>query len=88
MGPSILAAAVTTLMAASVMLICTTPFFTKFATILLVTISYAMIGSFVFYVILIDLFGPAEPTKVFDLCWERITKVKLKKQSKRLSESD
>jgi len=90
MGPSILAAAVTTIMAASVMLFCTTPFFTKFATILLVTIFYAMIGSFVFYVILIDLFGPAEPTKVFDSCWGCIigSKVNLKKQSERGSESD
>jgi len=73
MGPSILAAAATTVAAACVMLFCSTPFFTKFATILLVTMLYSTIGSFIFYVVLVDLFGPAEPTKLFDLCWNRIT---------------
>jgi len=73
MGPSILAAALTTVAAACVMLFCSTPFFTKFATILLVTILYATVGSFIFFVVLVDLFGPAEPTKLFDACWNRIT---------------
>lgn len=66
MGPSILAAALTTLSAAVVMLFCKVVFFTKFAMILLVTILHATIGSFVVYIVLCDLFGPAEPTKLID----------------------
>jgi len=73
MGPSILAASSTTIAAACVMLFCGTPFFIKFATILLVTILYATVGSFIFYIVMVDIFGPAEPTKLFDLCWNRIT---------------
>ena len=76
MGPSILAAAGTTVAAALVMLFCSTQFFAKFATILLVTMLYATIGSFIFYVVLLDLFGPSEPTKMFDLCWKRIVRNK------------
>jgi len=76
MGPSILAAAATTVVAASVMLFCSTPFFTKFSTILLVTMLYATIGSFIFYVVLLDLFGPSEPSKMFDLFLKRIVRNK------------
>jgi len=66
MGPSILAAAVTTFAAATVMLFCQVVFFTKFAMILLMTILHATIGSFVVYLVLSDLFGPAEPTRIVD----------------------
>ena len=85
MGPSILAAASTTVAAACVMLFCSTPFFTKFATILLVTILYATIGSFIFYIVIVDLFGPAEPTKLFDACWNRIVGKKEKKEDTEVS---
>lgn len=66
MGPSILAAALTTFAAAIVMLFCRVVFFTKFAMILLMTILHATVGSFVVYLVLSDLFGPAEPTKFVD----------------------
>lgn len=66
MGPSILAAAFTTIAAAIAMLFCTITFFTKFALILLMTIVHATIGSFVVYLVMTDSFGPSEPTKVFD----------------------
>lgn len=63
MGPSILAAAFTTISAAIVMFFCKVIFFTKFAMILFMTIIHATIGSFVVYIVLSDLFGPSEPTK-------------------------
>ena len=66
MGPSILAAAATTFSAAIVMLFCTLAFFTKFAEMLLLTITHAIIGSFVLYLVLTDTFGPSEPTKLYD----------------------
>lgn len=66
MGPSILAAAATTFAAAIVMLFCKVVFFTKFAMILLMTILHATIGSFVVYIVLNDIFGPAEPTRFID----------------------
>jgi len=66
MGPSILAAALTTISAAFVMLFCSVVFFTKFAMILFMTIIHATIGSFVVYIVLNDLFGPSEPTKFID----------------------
>lgn len=34
--------------------------------ILLMTIVHATIGSFVIYIVLTDLFGPSEPTKLID----------------------
>merc|ERR1712238_168777 len=80
-GPSILAAAATTVVAASVMLFCSTPFFTKFSTILLVTMLYATIGSFIFYIVLLDLFGPSEPSKMFDLFLKRIVRNKEDKKA-------
>mmetsp|Transcript_523 Transcript_523/g.787 ORF Transcript_523/g.787 Transcript_523/m.787 type:complete len:1071 (-) Transcript_523:157-3369(-) len=66
MGPSILAAAATTVSSALVMLFCKVVFFTKFAMILLMTIVHATIGSFVIYIVLNDLFGPSQPTKLID----------------------
>ena len=66
MGPSILAAAVTTLSSALVMLFCKVVFFTKFAVILLMAVVHATIGSFVIYLVLGNLFGPSEPTKFID----------------------
>jgi len=66
MGPSILAAAVTTFSASLVMMFCKIVFFTKFALILLMTVVHATIGSFVVYIVFLDTFGPSEPTKFFD----------------------
>jgi predicted RND superfamily exporter protein len=66
MGPSILAAAVTTFSAAIAMLFCKVTFFIKFALILLMTIIHATVGSFVVYLVCTVTFGPAEPTKWMD----------------------
>ncbi len=66
MGPSILAAAVTTFASSIMMLFCKIVFFTKFAMILFMTILHATIGSFVVYIVLTTIFGPAEPTKLID----------------------
>jgi hypothetical protein len=72
MGPSILAAAVTTFSAAIAMLFCQVTFFTKFALILLMTILHATIGSFVVYLVCTVTFGPSEPTKLVDSVAVRI----------------
>jgi len=72
MGPSILASAMTTFSAALVMLFCTLTFFTKFAEMLLLTMTHAIIGSFVLYLVLTDTFGPAEPTKLYDKVTARL----------------
>lgn len=72
MGPSILAAAVTTVSAALVMFACEVVFFTKFAMLLFLTIVHATVGSFVVYIVLNDLFGPSEPTKFIDGLIEKI----------------
>jgi len=63
MGPSILAAAFTTFMAAVVMVFTEITFFRKFAVMLFMTIIHSTIGCFVVFVVLCDCFGPAEPTK-------------------------
>ncbi|CAB9514430.1 dispatched homolog 1 [Seminavis robusta] len=66
MGPSILAAAFTTLAGAMVMLFCVITFFTKFAMVLFFTIIQATIGSFVVFLTLTDCIGPREPTSTAD----------------------
>jgi 5-methyltetrahydrofolate--homocysteine methyltransferase len=66
MGPSILAAALTTFTSAIFMLFCEIKFFPLFASILLFTIVYAVIASMIYYIVLSDLFGPSEPTKGVD----------------------
>lgn len=66
MGPSILAAAFTTLAAATVMLFTVISFFVKFAVILFATIIMATLGSFIVFVALADTFGPSQPTYIVD----------------------
>jgi hypothetical protein len=66
MGPSILAAAFTTIVSAIVMFFCVITFFTKFATILFFTIIMATCGSFIVFITLTDLFGPSRPTFLVD----------------------
>eukprot|EP00585_Thalassiosira_rotula_P022631 CAMPEP_0196227486 /NCGR_PEP_ID=MMETSP0912-20130531/50945_1 /TAXON_ID=49265 /ORGANISM="Thalassiosira rotula, Strain GSO102" /LENGTH=97 /DNA_ID=CAMNT_0041507021 /DNA_START=1187 /DNA_END=1480 /DNA_ORIENTATION=- len=66
MGPSILAAAFTTFMAAVVMIFTEITFFRKFAVILFMTILHSTIGCFVVFLVLCDCFGPAEPAKAYD----------------------
>lgn len=66
MGPSILAAAFTTLAAAVIMLFTVISFFVKFAVILLATVVQATLGSFIVFVALADTFGPSDPTYLVD----------------------
>lgn len=66
MGPSILGATITTFAVAFMMLFCKVVFFIKFAQLLIVTISYSLLGSFVFYILIMDIFGPAAPTRTMD----------------------
>jgi 5-methyltetrahydrofolate--homocysteine methyltransferase len=69
MGPSILAAAFTTISAAAIMLFTVITFFQRFATILFYTMIQASIGSFIFFSVLTDTVGPSEPTFLVDrLC--------------------
>jgi len=71
MGPSILAAAFTTIAAATVMLFTVISFFEKFALILFLTVLQATIGSFVVFLTLCDCIGPAQPTYLFDMVVEK-----------------
>lgn len=66
MGPSILAAAFTTIAAATIMLFTVITFFQKFALILFMTIVQATVGSFIVFLTIADCFGPSDPTAVFD----------------------
>lgn len=66
MGPSILAAAITTAAAAIVMSFAKIVFFRKFSTILLYSIVMGLFGSMSVLLALTDVFGPAEPTAFAD----------------------
>jgi len=75
LGPSILAAAITTMAGALIMMFCVITFFTKFATILLFTIVQSLIGSFVVFLIMADTLGPASPTYLADKLIAKCTNV-------------
>lgn len=66
MGPSILAAAITTIAAAIVLLFAQISFFRRFAVILLYTLTTGLVASMVLFFVLTDTFGPAEPTVLVD----------------------
>merc|ERR1712232_1140694 len=66
MGPSILAAGVTTIGAATIMLFTVVSFFQQFAQILFFTIIQATVGSFIVFTALVDCFGPTHPTYWID----------------------
>lgn len=66
MGPSILAAAFTTIASAAIMLFTVVSFFQQFATILFFTIIQATVGSFVVFTAFADCIGPSHPTALFD----------------------
>jgi hypothetical protein len=73
MGPSILAAAFTTICSAVVMLFTVITFFQKFAIVLFFTILMATIGSFVVFITLADCLGPARPTYTVDLVIQKVS---------------
>lgn len=62
MGPSILAAAFTTICAAFVMFFTVIVFFQKFALILFYTVVMATLGALVVFITLTDTLGPSQPT--------------------------
>jgi len=72
MGPSILAAAFTTICSASIMIFTVITFFQKFAIILFFTILMATVGSFVVFITLTDCIGPSRPTYLTDLLGARV----------------
>merc|ERR1712008_277964 len=72
MGPSILAAGLTTIAAAIIMLFTVINFFQKFALILFLTITQATVGSFIVFLTLTDCIGPSNPTYLVDLAKEKL----------------
>lgn len=66
MGPSISVAALTTASSAIFMIFCKSVSFQKFATIMIIAIFHSTIRSFFVYLVLVDIFGPAESTKGVD----------------------
>merc|ERR1712157_403215 len=66
MGPSILAAAFTTVCSAAIMLFTVISFFQQFALILFYTIIQATVGSFVVFIAFTDCIGPSNPTYLVD----------------------
>lgn len=66
MGPSVLAAAITTFCAALIMLFTVITFFQKFAQILLCTVVMATVGSMFVFTALADAMGPSKPTECVD----------------------
>jgi len=66
MGPSVLAAAFTTVAGATIMLFTVITFFQKFAIVLFLTIILSTVGSFVVFLSLTDCIGPSNPTYLYD----------------------
>merc|ERR1712119_16656 len=66
MGPSVLAAAFTTIAGATIMLFTIITFFQKFAIVLFLTIAQSILGSFVVFMSLTDCIGPSNPTYLYD----------------------
>jgi predicted RND superfamily exporter protein len=74
MGPSVLAAALTTFCAASIMLFTVITFFQKFAQILLCTVVMATVGSMFVFTAITDALGPSKPTECVDSIVKRCHK--------------
>lgn len=88
MGPSILAAAFTTVSSAILMFFTVISFFEKFALILFLTIVMATIGSFVVFITLADCIGPSEPTYLVDMLIAKCMSCKMcKKEGSKASGS-
>jgi predicted RND superfamily exporter protein len=66
MGPSVIAAAVTTIGAAAVMMFTKIVFFQRFAVILFYSLMMGLVGSVFVFLVITDIFGPAEPTVCVD----------------------
>ena len=72
MGPSILAAAFTTMASATIMLFTVITFFQKFALVLFFTVIQATAGSFVVFLTMSICIGPSDPTYLTDSLLERV----------------
>jgi len=81
MGPSILAAAFTTICSAAIMLFTVISFFQQFALILFYTIIQATIGSFVVFTAFTDCIGPSNPTYLVDSIFPSKSKEMEKKKA-------
>ncbi len=66
MGEPIIGATVTTLSVSFLMLFCKIVFFVKFAQLLIVTISFSLVGGLVFHSVLVDCFGPEDPLTTYN----------------------
>jgi hypothetical protein len=66
MGPSILAAAFTSVAAAIIMIFTIILFFQKFAFVLFFSIIQATAAAFIFFCSITDCLGPSDPTYLFD----------------------
>lgn len=71
MGPSILASALTTILSATIMLFTVITFFQKFALILFFTVIQASLGSFIWFLTMVDCIGPSDPTFLADKMTEK-----------------
>jgi len=75
MGPSILAAAFTSIAGAMIMLFTTITFFQKFALVLFLTIIHATVGSFIVFLSMAVCLGPSQPTyfsdRIFEACTDK-----------------
>jgi len=81
MGPSILAAAFTTICSAAIMLFTVISFFQQFALILFYTIIQATVGSFIVFTAFTDCIGPSNPTYLVDSIFSpKANKETMKKQ--------
>ena len=65
MGEPIIGATITTLSVSFLMLFCKIVFFVKFAQLLIVTISFSLLGGLVFHSVLVDCFGPEDPLTTY-----------------------
>jgi len=81
LGPSILAAGFTTLAGAAVMLFSIINFLRLFALVLFFTIIQATIGSFVFFFVLTDSLGPANPSFAVDWLMAKIASCCFRRKS-------
>ncbi len=85
MGPSVLAASLTTICAAAVMLFCIIIFYVRFAQVLLLSILMATVGSFIVFLTLTDIFGPSDPSSLSDCFHARLFgKIKNKANRERI----
>jgi hypothetical protein len=88
MGPSILAAAFTTICSAIIVLSTFVSLFQKFARVLFYTVIMATLGSMIVFISLTTYFGQSEPTFFIDSLTEKLKRSCSKHGGKNLKETD